>query len=240
MARGTARRARIGNVGELAELINRMRSCEALALGRLREDLPETVEVMPKRMLDQANGTPRPDLIARAGTDIVYRRDAVALALLDFDTKGMPADVAARIRERGGFWGTLESVIPELAGVARVLRHSTSTGLYRTDTSEKLAGSNGVHVFLTVRNGADIVRFLRALHARCQLAGFGHPSQGSNLFFVAPEIASRSAARTRQWRQPRQATNRRRSDSEVEDRNYRDQVGPRQARKGARHARLRA
>jgi hypothetical protein len=56
MARGTARRARIGNVGELAELIDRMRSCEALALGRLREDLPETVEVMPKRMLDQADG----------------------------------------------------------------------------------------------------------------------------------------------------------------------------------------
>jgi hypothetical protein len=134
---------------------------------------------MPKRMLDQADGTPRPDLIARAGTDIVYRPDAMALALLDVDIKGMPADVAARIRERGGFWGTLESVIPELASAARVLRHSTSAGLYRTDTGEKLAGSNGVHVFLTVRNGADIVRFLRALHARCQLAGFGWMTVGA-------------------------------------------------------------
>jgi hypothetical protein len=103
----------------------------------------------------------------------------MALALLDVDIKGMPADVAARIRERGGFWGTLESVIPELASAARVLRHSTSAGLYRTDTGEKLAGSNGVHVFLTVRNGADIVRFLRALHARCQLAGFGWMTVGA-------------------------------------------------------------
>jgi hypothetical protein len=81
--------------------------------------------------------------------------------------------VAARLREHGGFWGTLESVIPELAGAARVLRRSTSAGLYRTDTGEKLGGSNGNHVFLTVRNGADIERFLKALHARCWLAGFG-------------------------------------------------------------------
>jgi hypothetical protein len=191
MARGTARRARVRNVGELAELINSMRSSEALALGRLREDLPETVEVMPKRMLDQANGTFRPDLIARAGTDIVYRPDAMALALLDVDTKGMPADVAARLRERGGFWGTLESVIPELAGAARVLRRSTSAGLYRTDTGEKLAGSNGIHVFLTVRNGADIERFLKALHARCWLAGFGWTIVGTGGQLLERSIVDR-------------------------------------------------
>lgn len=38
LTRGTARRARIGNVGELAERISRMGSSEALALGRLRDD----------------------------------------------------------------------------------------------------------------------------------------------------------------------------------------------------------
>jgi hypothetical protein len=173
MARGKARRARVRNVGELAELIEGTRSSEALALGRLREDLPDTVEVVPKRTLDQVDGVTHPDVIARTASNIVYRRESPAFALLDFDTKGMPADVVARLGERGGFWAALESVIPEMAGAARMLRRSTSAGLYRADTDEKFAGSNGMHAFLAVRNGADIDRFLKALHARCWLAGLG-------------------------------------------------------------------
>lgn len=122
MACGTARRARISNVAELAELIERMRSREALALGRLREDLPETVEVVRKRMLDRVDHAARPDLIARTGSSIVFRPEAAAFALLDFHTKGMPADVSSRLDDRGGFWAALESVIPEIAGTARVVR----------------------------------------------------------------------------------------------------------------------
>src|SRR5262249_10074020 len=36
-----------------------------------------------------------------------------------------------------------------------------------------LPGSDGVHVYIEVKDGADIERFLRALHDRCWLAGFG-------------------------------------------------------------------
>jgi hypothetical protein len=173
MARGTARRARVRNVGELAELIEGMRSSEALALGRLREDLPDAVEVVPKRTLHEANGSARADAIARTASNIIYCPQSPAFALADFDTKGMPANVAARLDERGGFWPALESVIPEMAATGRVLRRSTSAGLYRADTGEKFAGSNGMHVFLAVQNGADIDRFLKTLHDRCWLAGFG-------------------------------------------------------------------
>jgi hypothetical protein len=173
MARGAAQRARVGNVGELADLIDRMRSCDALALGRLRGDLPDTVEVMPKRTLDRANGSPLTDAIARTASSIVYCPKSPAFALLDFDTKGMPADVASRLDEQGGFLPVLETIIPAIARAGRVLRRSTSAGLYRADTGEKFAGSNGMHVFLTVLNGADIDRFLKTLHARCWLAGFG-------------------------------------------------------------------
>jgi hypothetical protein len=92
---------------------------------------------------------------------------------LDFDAKGMPRDVSTRIEELGGFWAAVVSILPEVANVARVLRRSTSAGLYRTDTGGKLAGSNGLHVDLTVQDGTDIDRFLKTLHAHCWLAGLG-------------------------------------------------------------------
>lgn len=85
----------------------------------------------------------------------------------------MPADVSARLNESGGFWPTLVSLFPELARVARVQRRSTSAGLYHTDTGENLAGSSGMHVFIAVQDGTDIERFLKTVHARCLLAGFG-------------------------------------------------------------------
>jgi hypothetical protein len=191
MARGTARRARVRNVGELAELIEGTRSSEALALGRLREDLPDAVEVVPRRALDHANGVAPPDVIARTANNIVYCPEAPAFALLDFDTMGMPTHVASRLDEHGGFWPALESVIPAMAGAARVLRRSTSAGLYRTDTGEKFPSSNGMHVFLAVRDGADIDRFLRKLHARCWLAGFGGTIVGAGGQLLERSIVDR-------------------------------------------------
>ena len=52
-------------------------------------------------------------------------------------------------------------------------RRSTSAGLSRSDTGEALPGSDGVHVYVAEKDGADSERFLRALHDRCWLAGLG-------------------------------------------------------------------
>ena len=84
----------------------------------------------------------------------------------------MPADVAAELKRLGGFWGALLTVLPALGDVARVTRRSTSSGLSRSDTGEG-AGSDGIHVYVAVQDGADSERFLRALHDRCWLAGLG-------------------------------------------------------------------
>ena len=64
-------------------------------------------------------------------------------------------------------------MLPVLDGVARLTRSSTSAGLSRSDTGAVIAGSNGVHVYPVVKDGADIERFLRALHDRCWLKGLG-------------------------------------------------------------------
>ena len=113
----------------------------------------------------------RPDLIARTNANIVYH--GPAFALLDYDSKGMPAAVAAELERADGFLGALLMVLPVLKGTALLVRRSTSAGLWRADTGEALPGSDGLHVFVEVKDGADSERFLKTLHERCWLAGFG-------------------------------------------------------------------
>jgi hypothetical protein len=161
------------DASQLAALINSCKSDQALGLGALRADLPDRVEITTKQKLGASNGVPRPDLIARTGDAIRYEPQQPGFALLDYDTKGMAADVAARIEKAGGFWEVLRSVLPALNSVASVRRLSTSAGLYRTDTGQKLPGSNGEHIYILVLDGADNIGFLKTLHDRCCLAGLG-------------------------------------------------------------------
>jgi hypothetical protein len=186
MARGAAWRMPIADIGELASVIERTRSNQALALGALRPGLPDRVEVVTKQKL---NG--QPDTIARTAADINFRKDKPGLALIDYDTKGMPQQVAERMKERGGFWPSLLVVAPLLGPVARIIRHSTSAGLFRTDTGEKLPGSGGLHGYLAVADGADVERFLRDLHARCWLAGLGWMMVGAGGQLLERSIVDR-------------------------------------------------
>jgi hypothetical protein len=168
MSFGQARRVAIESVADLGALIERMPSNEALALGPLDSRLPDPVEVTTKRKLNGA-----PNVIARTGEALFYRRGTSAFALLDFDTKGMPDDVRAELRRHGSYFAALVSLLPDLKDTARLLRRSTSAGLYRADNGQRLPGSDGVHVYALVKDGSDIVRFLTVLHQRCWLNGLG-------------------------------------------------------------------
>jgi hypothetical protein len=168
MVAGTARRVRLDSLAALAQLIGGMASDEAIALGALRSDLPDDVQITTK---DKLNGSASiPNLIARSTDFIAYRPGQPAFALIDIDTKGMPQQVRERIATSGGYGAALTAVLPALKNGGRVVRSSTSAGLYRTDTGERLRGSDGRHVYVQVRDGADIPRFQRALHDRCWLA----------------------------------------------------------------------
>jgi hypothetical protein len=170
MARGEARRLNVADVRQLATSIENLDANQAIGLGQLRAGLPNEVKIVTK---DKLNGEALPNVIARTGDDIIYQKGQSAFALLDFDTKGMPRAVKAELTRWGGFWPALISMLPELATIARVTRPSTSAGLYRADTGERLQGSDGVHVYVQVKDGEDVERFLKILHERCWLAGFG-------------------------------------------------------------------
>ena len=62
----------------------------------------------------------QPNVIAHTGADISFRKQAPALGLLDFDAKGMPAEVAGEMQWRGGFWPSLLSIAPQ-SGVAHII-----------------------------------------------------------------------------------------------------------------------
>ena len=184
---GEARRVEITGVDQLANLIGALGSGEALALGALRAGIGNKVRVTTKAKLSGAVNR-----IARTATDIVYRQGQSAFALLDFDTKGMPSEVAAELERLGGFWPAVVSVLPGLADVARVTRHSTSAGLFRSDTKTKLPGSNNLHAYIAVRDGADIGRFLKTLHQRAWLAGLGWYMVGAGGQLLERSIIDRS------------------------------------------------
>lgn len=135
----------------------------------MRADLPDKVEITTKRRL--LNGGASPTAVTRTSGNFGY--NGRALALIDFDGKGMPGSIAAKVKSEGGIWNVLKKVCPPLTNIARVIRRSTSSGLYRTDTGERLPGSDGEHIFLVVKDGADNKRFLELLHDLCWLAGFG-------------------------------------------------------------------
>ena len=78
MTHGTAERVKIAGIDELAALIGSLHPSQAIALGTLRADLPDKVEVTTKKRL--VNGVARPDLIARTNANIVYRRPGVRVA----------------------------------------------------------------------------------------------------------------------------------------------------------------
>ncbi len=168
MTEGEAQVVPAPSASALAHVIGGLNSAQALAIGVLREG--NAARVVTRRAL---NGHAEPGVIARTAESIFFRPQAPAWTLIDFDAKGMPANVRAKIDELGGFLAALVTILPDLDRTARVVRTSTSAGLRRSDTGEKLPGSDGVHAYLLVRDGADIPRFLRALHERAWLAGFG-------------------------------------------------------------------
>jgi hypothetical protein len=93
-----------------------------------------------------------------------------AICLLDVDVKGMSEAARRRI---GRVWEALCAVVPLLAGVARVTRRSTASGLRNKDTGQPYPDSGGFHCAIAVADGADIPRFLSDFHDRLWLAGLG-------------------------------------------------------------------
>lgn len=167
MASGWAHRVYAPTVAHLCTLINWIGSEHALALGRMRDGIPDVVKIASREKVDE-----HPGAITRTIDNFAFT-SAPTWGLIDFDSKGMPAEIRTKIEKEGGVWRVLCSLMPALTDAAHVLRRSTSAGLYRTDTCEPIPGSDGLHIYVGVSNGLNIPHFIKTLHERCWLHGFG-------------------------------------------------------------------
>ena len=109
MAQGTATRATTETAADLAKHIMACGTEQAIALGALRADLAN-----PAKITTLAKLKDNPGAITRSRDFIDYRPGAPAWALIDFDTKGMPLNVAAGIEAAGGMWKALLTFAPGL------------------------------------------------------------------------------------------------------------------------------
>ena len=75
--------------------------------------------------------------------------------------------------------------------LARLERSSTSSGLSRSDTGAAIPGSDGIHIYIIIKEGADAERFLKTLHERCWLAGLGWLMVGASGALLERSIVDR-------------------------------------------------
>lgn len=179
MGEGDAVQVKLDGIEDFAKLLNAFSSQHALALGRLPDRVLPATPPAPGaaapvvKVVSERNLGAHPGAIARNKKTLTFAQGEQALALIDYDQKGMPQAVRERIEHAGGVWEALEQATPELKNVARVIRPSTSSGISRSDTGQQFPSSGGVHVYLLVSDGSDIPRFIAALHDAMWLAGLG-------------------------------------------------------------------
>jgi hypothetical protein len=180
MAVGTAVTVPAPDAAGLATIINALRSNQALALGSLVRGTGPVDIVTHQQLMHLPPEQRGSHTIARTREYLQFRPGAPAWMLLDHDGKNMPRHVQVQMELAGGFWPALLNVVPGLARAPRVVRASTSAGLYHRDTGEQYPGSGGRHVFVLVQDGADIDRALKALHDRLWLHGLGWKAVGGS------------------------------------------------------------
>lgn len=194
MAEGLAIRVGMGFPNEFAKFIGTFLNNEALTLGTMNDGIPDLATILTKDKLE-LDGAAGPEMIARSGNYFSYKPGEPALVLLDVDTKGMPDAVRHRIASLGGVWPAILTAAPELANAACVVRRSTSAGLFRSDTGELFAGSDGQHIYLLVKDGSTAEHLLRTLHDRCWLLGLGWWRIGNAGQFLNCSLIDRSVYR---------------------------------------------
>ena len=170
MWRGEARRYDLIDVHELALLIDKCSTQQALAVGSIKPEFlngGSSVQVVKKDTLAKAS----PGVIARTQKHLWFPPGEDGAMVVDHDRKGMPAHVQAKMAGRS-LWNVLIEVAPGLAQAGRVERASTSAGLINMATGECF-DSGGQHIFIHVADATDIPRATKALHDRSTLAGYG-------------------------------------------------------------------
>jgi hypothetical protein len=160
MWEGLARVEPVGDLQSFAALINGLSSQEFIALGSIKAKFKPrpgaSVRVVSKPIY--ATLADKTGVISRSREYFEFPA-GVGPMIMDLDLKDMPAEAGLK----GSPWDVLVGVFSALPGAARVVRNSTSSGLYNATTGEKFPRSGGMHVYLIVADASDIPRATKAI-----------------------------------------------------------------------------
>ena len=156
-------------LAELPAFLAGLRSNEAIALG--------ICDAAPAPIYTKDEQPKHPGSVART-LDFFHMPAGSALGFIDCDTISDPDKLTAAIVE----------AFPEFDDAAKIFFPSSSAGIYRAGEDKPVADSHGLHIYFTVRNGADFSRFGEALCKRLWLAGHGHVEVGAAGQMLARQI----------------------------------------------------
>lgn len=114
------------------------------------------------KIVKQTQEISTPDAISRTGQHFDFLRNQPAVMMLDNDTGLATADLI----------DTVESVMPQMKGVARIERPSCSSDIYANDQLLTYEGAG--RIYYLVDDGSQIPRIGKILHKLLILAGHGH------------------------------------------------------------------
>jgi hypothetical protein len=151
----------------LAKLLTKLGSTECIATGTATfagDKAPLTTQNA------RAKGAPG---VTRTKGWAVNRPGVPALLCFDFDLKDLPDALRQRVDQlTGGAWAVSAMECPALHACGHLLRPSCSIGVNNTKTGEQTPGG-GLHAYVVVADGSDSLGFVRRLHERLVLAGWG-------------------------------------------------------------------
>lgn len=152
-----ARRFDVGNALIMKHLVEDMTSDMALLFG-VAPELPEQFELSSRGH--------------RRNQETFKFQPGPGWLLLDYDTDQMPVDVRQRIAELGGPLAAMEHIWPELKTACRVVKPSSSSGVYRSGDAPPVK-SEGFHLYALICDQRLSEQILDALEARAWAEGLG-------------------------------------------------------------------
>lgn len=171
----------------LRKAIDKFKPNEALCLGRMPADAPDTaLEVVLSGAAASAKGDRHKDWMTRTTADTAYAKGTPAPVLLDFDLKDYPKHITRKVLELArcdpdkdrladtpdALVKALKAAVPELAEVQMIYRPSTSSGI-RVKGTQTAFPAGGLHIYMMIGDGSRSDEFLKALQDRLWEAGLG-------------------------------------------------------------------
>ena len=149
-----------GCMQDFADLLDALEPRHAIMTGTPADGVPEEGDVVSTA--SKLNG----NTVTRTQKNFVHHREPTFIPF-DKDTKG-----ASKLPEKS-YWEMLVELAPKLEDAAHLVRTSTSSGLWDTETNTRVPGSCGEHAWIVGDDGTDTRRFLHSMHERAWLHGWG-------------------------------------------------------------------